>query len=134
MDPDGLVTKRSGAGPAQTLERLEAAVRARGMNVFARIDHAAGAREAGLALRPTTVVIFGNALGGTPLMQAAQTLGIDLPLKALVWQDAAGATFVAFNDPAWLAARHGLDPAVLPQVAAITAALHAVTDAAIAAA
>ncbi|MDR3464826.1 MAG: DUF302 domain-containing protein [Xanthobacteraceae bacterium] len=134
MDPAGVVTKPSGAGPAETLERLDAAIRARGMTVFARIDHAAGAREAGLSLRPTTVVIFGNAVAGTPLMQAAQTIGIDLPLRGLVWQDAAGATFVSFNDPAWLAARHGLDPAAKPQVAAMTAALHAVTDAAVAAA
>ncbi|HVU38156.1 MAG TPA: DUF302 domain-containing protein, partial [Opitutales bacterium] len=72
------------------------------------IDHAAGAAEAGLALAPTVVVIFGNAKSGTPLMQANQTLGIDLPLKALVWQDVAGKTWLSYNDPAWLAQRHGV--------------------------
>jgi uncharacterized protein (DUF302 family) len=78
------------------------------MTVFARIDHAAGAAEAGLSLRPTDLLIFGNARGGTPLMQAAQTMGLDLPLKVLVWQDAAGATWLSWNDPQWLARRHGL--------------------------
>jgi uncharacterized protein (DUF302 family) len=76
--------------------------------VFARIDHAAGASQAGLSLRPTEVLVFGNARGGTPLMQAVQTIAIDLPLKALVWQDASGVTWLSWNDPAWLAARHGL--------------------------
>jgi uncharacterized protein (DUF302 family) len=76
--------------------------------VFARIDHGAGAASAGLPLRPTQLLIFGNAKGGTPLMQEQQTIGIDLPLKALAWQDAAGKTWLSFNEPAWLAARHGL--------------------------
>ena len=76
--------------------------------MFARIDHAEGASAAGLSLRPTELLIFGNAKGGTPLMQAVQTIGIDLPLKALVWQDASGETWLSWNDPAWLAARHGV--------------------------
>jgi uncharacterized protein (DUF302 family) len=74
----------------ETLDRLEAEIRARGMTVFARVDHAVGAAEVGLPLRPTEVVIFGNARGGTPLMQANQAIGIDLPLKALVFEDASG--------------------------------------------
>ena len=78
------------------------------MSIFARIDHAAGAREAGLELRPTEVIIFGNARGGTPLMQGNQTVGIDLPLKALVWQDAAGKTWISYNEPSWIARRHGV--------------------------
>ena len=93
------------------MDRLETAVTAKGLTVFARIDHAEGASAVGLSLRPTEVLIFGNAKGGTPLMQAVQTIGIDLPLKALVWQDAAGDTWLSWNDPAWLAARHGVSGA-----------------------
>jgi len=131
MAVDGLTTIRSSHGPKDTMDRIEAAVKARGMNVFARIDHAAGATTAGLSLRPTEVLIFGNAKGGTPLMQAAQTIGIDLPLKALVWQDASGDTFVSYNDPAWLAHRHGLAGAAIETVVGnLSAALRAVTQAA----
>jgi uncharacterized protein (DUF302 family) len=86
------------------MERLETGIREKGVNVFARIDHAA---EEGLTLRPTELIIFGNARGGTPLMQLAQTVGIDLPLKALVWQDAAGKTWLSYNEPSWIAQRHG---------------------------
>ena len=110
--------------------RLEAAVKAKGMTVFARIDHAAGAVEVGLTLRPTEVLIFGNAKGGTPLMQSVQTIGIDLPLKALVWQDASGSTWLSYNDPSWLAQRHGLGPEGSAAVAAMSAALDAVAKAA----
>jgi uncharacterized protein (DUF302 family) len=99
---------RSSHGPKDTMNRLEAEVKAKGMTVFARIDHAAGAAEVGLPLRPTELLIFGNAKGGTPLMQAEQAIGIDLPLKALVWQDAAGTTWLSYNDPTWIAKRHGL--------------------------
>ena len=105
---EGLMTRPSRHGPAETLRRLEAAIASRGMTVFARIDHAAGAEAAGLKLRPTDVVIFGSAKAGTPLMAASQTIGIDLPLKMLVWRDAAEQTFVAYNDPAWLVRRHAL--------------------------
>ena len=76
--------------------------------MFARIDHFAAAAEVGLALRPTELIIFGNARGGTPLMQPNQTVGIDLPLKALVWQDAAGETWISYNEPSWIAQRHGV--------------------------
>ena len=108
MAVQGLTTIKSNHAPSETMGRFEAAVKAKGLTVFARIDHAGGASEAGLSLRPTEVLIFGNARGGTPLMQAVQTMGIDLPLKALVWQDASGETWLSWNDPAWLAARHGL--------------------------
>jgi uncharacterized protein (DUF302 family) len=108
MAVDGLTSIVSSFGPNETMNRLEAEVKARGMTVFARIDHAAGAVEAGLSLRPTEVLIFGNAKTGTPLMQAVQTIAIDLPLKALVWQDASGDTWLSYNDPAWLAQRHRL--------------------------
>jgi uncharacterized protein (DUF302 family) len=106
---DGMKTVASAFGPKDTMDRLEAAVRAKGMTVFARIDHAAGAAEVGLSLRPTELLIFGNARAGTPLMLAKQTIGIDLPLKALVWQDASGKTWLSYNDPPWMVSRHGGD-------------------------
>jgi uncharacterized protein (DUF302 family) len=98
----------SSFGPKETMDRLEAEIMAKGMTVFVRIDHAAGAAEVGLTLRPTELVIFGNARGGTPLMQSAQTIGIDLPLKALVWQDAGGKTWLSYNEPSWIAQRHSV--------------------------
>jgi uncharacterized protein (DUF302 family) len=88
------------------MNRLDAEIRTKGMTVFARIDHAAGAAEVGLTLPPTELIIFGNARGGTPLMQSEQTVGIDLPLKALVWEDAAGKTWLSYNEPGWIAQRH----------------------------
>jgi uncharacterized protein (DUF302 family) len=130
MAADGLVTVRSNFGPKETMERLEAEVKAKGLTVFAHVDHAAGATAAGLPLRPTDLLIFGNARGGTPLMQAAQTIGIDLPLKALVWQDEAGNTFLSYNDPAWLVKRHGLGGDVQPAIDALGGALRAVAKAA----
>jgi uncharacterized protein (DUF302 family) len=130
MAVQGLITVGSSRGPKDTMNRLEAEVKAKGMTVFARIDHAAGALEAGLSLRPTEVLIFGNAKAGTPLMQSVQTIGIDLPLKALVWQDASGDTWLSYNDPAWLAQRHGLGDEMEATVKMITAALNAVTKAA----
>jgi len=99
MAAEGLITIASSYGPQDTMSRLEAEVRAKGLTVFAHVDHAAGAAAAGLPLRPTDLLIFGNAKGGTPLMQAVQTMGIDLPLKVLVWQDAAGRTWLSYNDP-----------------------------------
>jgi len=126
MAADGLTTIPSNYGTKDTMDRLEAEIKARGMTVFARVDHAAGAAEVALSLRPTELLIFGNARGGTPLMQSNQTVGIDLPLKALVWQDASGKTWLSYNDPSWLAKRHGLGPEVDPAVNAMAAALSAV--------
>jgi uncharacterized protein (DUF302 family) len=105
---EGLTSIQSRFDPKETMDRLVAEINANGMNVFARIDHAAGAAEVGLTLRPTELIIFGNARGGTPLMQSVQTVGIDLPLKALVWQDAEGKTWISYNDPGWIAQRHGV--------------------------
>jgi uncharacterized protein (DUF302 family) len=133
MVADGLIKVQSSHGPAETMDRLVAEIRAKGLTVFARIDHASGAKEAGLTLRPTELLIFGNAKGGTPLMQSNQEIGIDLPLKALVWQDASGNSWISYNDPGWLAKRHGLGPEVEPPVKAMTALLSAVTQAAAAA-
>jgi uncharacterized protein (DUF302 family) len=126
MAADGLITIKSNFGPEDTMKRLEAEVKAKGLTVFAHVDHAAGAGAVGLTLRPTDLLIFGNAKGGTPLMQQVQTVGIDLPLKALVWQDEQGATWLSYNDPAYFARRHGVGEPAQAAVNAMTGALHAI--------
>lgn len=130
MPVDGLITIQSSHDPNETATKFEAALTAKGMSVFAKIDHAAAAAGVGMELRPTLLIIFGSPKGGTPLMQAAQTSGIDLPLKALVWQDAAGLTWLSYNDPAWIATRHGLHPGKVPAVTAMSTALQAFAAAA----
>ena len=107
----------------ETIDRLDAEVKDRGMTIFARIDHAAGAAQAGLQLRPTELLIFGNAKAGTPLMQLNQTIGIDLPLKALAWEDASGRTWLAYNAPGALADRHALGEAAGSTVKTMAAML-----------
>lgn len=104
---DGLIAVKSASSVKATIDRLEATVKERGLNVFARIDHAGGAAKIGRTLRPTELLIFGNPQGGTPFMECAQSVGIDLPLKALAWEDAAGQVWLGYNDPGWLAMRHG---------------------------
>jgi uncharacterized protein (DUF302 family) len=123
MTENGLTTLPSVHGAKETMDRLEAEVKSKGMTVFARIDHAADAKAAGLALRPTEVLIFGNAKGGTPLMQALQTTGIDLPLKALVWEDPGGKAWLSYNELAWIAQRHGGAAQVSEQVSEVTGRL-----------
>jgi uncharacterized protein (DUF302 family) len=122
---EGLVTRRSVHSVDDTMNRLEQAVRARDLVVIARVDHAGAAQKAGLSLRPTQLLIFGHPRSGTPLMAGAQTIGIDLPLKALVWQDDQGQVWLGYNDPAWLAQRHGITepPPVLQGVKAALEAL-----------
>ena len=90
------------------MDRLESEIRRRGLEVFARIDHAAGARSAGIELLPTELIIFGQARTGTSLMHITQTIGIDLPLKALAWEDSAGQRWLSYLEPFWIAERHGL--------------------------
>lgn len=109
------------------MDRLLVAIVTRGLTIFARVDHGAGAVQAGLPLRPTELLVFGNARGGTPLMQAAQTVGIDLPLKMLVWEDASGTTWLGYNDPHWLAERHGIAAGQAPVLASLDAALGAIS-------
>ena len=127
---DGLVAIKSPHGAKATMDRLEAAVTQRGLNVIARIDHAAGARKVGQSLRPTEVLIFGHPQGGTPFMECAQSVGIDLPLKALVWEDASAQVWLGYNDPAFLAQRHGV--AQCPVVENLRKALHGLAEAAVA--
>ena len=105
---EGLIAVKSPYGAKDTMNRFEELVRQRGLNVFARIDHAAGAAKAGKSLRPTELLIFGNPQGGTPFMECAQSVGIDLPLKALVWEDASSQVWIGYNDPAFLARRLGV--------------------------
>lgn len=104
---EGLVAVKSPRGVKETLDRFESAAKARELNVFLRVNHAAGAQKIGKSLRPTELLVFGNPQGGTPLMECAQSAGIDLPLKALAWQDAAGQVWLGYNDPQYLAERHG---------------------------
>jgi uncharacterized protein (DUF302 family) len=121
----GLITLRSDFGAKETADRLATALEAKGMTIFARIDHAAGARQAGLDLEPTELLIFGSAKAGTPLMQANQVVGIDLPLKALIWCDRSGTVWLTYNDPHWITRRHGLGAAANAQADAMAAALAA---------
>jgi len=128
---EGLTSIPSRFGPKETMDRLQAEIRAQGMTVFARIDHAAGAAEVGLTLRPTELIIFGNARGGTPLMQSVQTVGIDLPLKALVWEDVSGKTWLSYNEPGWIMQRHSVanaEPVVSKMAAALSAISRKTTD------
>jgi uncharacterized protein (DUF302 family) len=106
VTPDGLITLASPRSPKETMDRLEASVKEKGFGVLARVDHAAAATRVGKTLRPTELLIFGNPAGGTPLMECAQTTGIDLPIKALVWADATGKVMLSYNDPSYLAKRH----------------------------
>ena len=128
MAADGLTTIQSSYEPEETIHRLEVEIRSRDMTIFARIDHAAGAAGVGLSLRPTEVLLFGNARGGTPMMQSVQTIGIDLPLKMLVWQDAAGDTWLSYNDPRWIARRHGLGQEAEATISAMSTALFALAS------
>jgi len=126
---DGLITVTSVHSVKETLDRLEASLKSAGITVFARIDHAAGAKSAGMDLRPTEVLIFGNPKAGTPLMQASQTIGLDLPLKVLAWQDAAGKVWLTYGDMAWLARRHNLGAETAGAVAALAQGLAKLTAA-----
>ncbi len=128
MNDNGLVTVASKYSVSEMLDRLTTALTTAGLRVFARIDHARGAAEAGLSLRPTELLIFGHPKGGTPLMQDKQTAGIDLPVKALAWEDEEGNVWLTYNEAAWLAARHGLGASSKSAVAAIDAGLAALAS------
>jgi uncharacterized protein (DUF302 family) len=128
MADNGLVSTQSGYSALETMDRLLAALEKRKLKLFARVDHAAGAAAVGLPLRPTDMVIFGNPQGGTALMQDRQTAGIDLPLKALVWEDADKKVWLTYNDPKWLAQRHDLGAASAGAVEAMVKMLGAIAD------
>ncbi len=127
----GLATITSAHGFEQTVEKLESLLSAKNIHLFAKIDHGAGAQRAGLMLRPTVVLLFGNPQAGTPLMQSRQSIGIDLPLKILVWEEESGKTQVSFNQPAYLAQRHQIldrDSAVTALTANLEALVRAATS------
>jgi uncharacterized protein (DUF302 family) len=130
MGDDGLITIPSPRSVKETIDRLADAATSTGLRIFARIDHRHGAEEVGMALRPTELLIFGGPRGGTPLMQDRQSVGLDLPLKALAWEDDQGQVWLAYNDPAWLARRHGLSSGADASVAAIANGLASLTAAA----
>lgn len=120
---NGLITVASRFSVGETLDRLTAALTSVGLLVFARINHASNAAEVGLELRPTELLIFGHPKGGTPLMQDKQTAGIDLPVKALAWEDEKGAVWLTYNEAAWLATRHELGAGSSDAIKAIEAGL-----------
>jgi uncharacterized protein (DUF302 family) len=130
MADEGLITVASAFSVRETIERLVAFAASHGLNVFARIDHADGAAKVGLQLRPTELVLFGHPKGGTPLMQDRQTAGIDLPLKALAWEDADGKVWLTCIKADWIAKRHGLGAASAQAVEAIAAGVAAAMKAA----
>lgn len=118
---EGLVTNKSSFDAKETMDRFERVAKHKGMIIFLRVDHAAGAAKVSKSLRPTELIVFGNPQGGTPFMECAQTVGIDLPLKALVWEDAQGQVWLGYNDPAFVAKRHQV--AQCPVVANMNKAL-----------
>jgi uncharacterized protein (DUF302 family) len=118
---DGLRLLPTQHAVAVVLQRVQSLARARGLTVFAQIDFSGDAERSGLALRPTGLVILGNPKGGTPLIVARPTVAIDLPLKILAWQDAEGHTWVAYNEPEYVQARHRFPPELLKNIAALGA-------------
>ncbi len=130
MSESGLMTVVSEHSFEETLKRLNAAIQSAKMTVFAVFDHAAAANEAGLSLRPTTVIAFGNPAAGTKLMQSNQVAGIDLPLKILIWEDPAGITKLTHNDPHLLSERHSLGTETALQIAGMAKLLTSVSEAA----
>ena len=126
MAANGIINVKSRFSVAETIDRLVEAVTGAGLVVFARIDHGAGALEIGAPLRPTELLIFGNPKGGTPLMQDRQLAGIELPVKALAWEDEQGKVWLSYNDPHWIAGRHGLGHASREAVAAIAVGMEKV--------
>ncbi|HME41063.1 MAG TPA: DUF302 domain-containing protein [Steroidobacteraceae bacterium] len=118
---EGLRTLPTQRTVADVLQRVQSIARAKGLTIFAQIDFSGDAERSGLALHPTGLVILGSPKAGTPLMVAAPTVAIDLPLKILAWQDAAGQTWVAYNEPAYVQARHHFPAELSKNIAALAA-------------
>jgi uncharacterized protein (DUF302 family) len=115
----GIVDKRSNYSVDQTVEKLKGILQSKGVTLFAMIDHSGEAAKVGMKMRPTKLLIFGNPKGGTPLMLAAPSSAIDLPLKILVWEDGQGQAWVSYNSPAYLQKRHGLPSDLVPNIAVV---------------
>ena len=119
LDDKGMVHRSSPHSVPETLQRLESALAKRGIPVLARIDHSGAAAEVGLLMKPTELLIFGNAKAGTPLMLSAPTIALDLPLKTLVWEDGEGKVWVSYNSPEYLQERHGFAVELQANIAGI---------------
>jgi uncharacterized protein (DUF302 family) len=115
----GIIDKPSNHSVDQTVEKLKGILQAKGITVFAMVDHSGGAAEAGMKMRPTKLLIFGSPKGGTPMMLAAQSIAIDLPLKILIWEDEQGKVWLSYNSPAYLQERHGLPQELLQNLAVV---------------
>jgi uncharacterized protein (DUF302 family) len=122
---EGLVSVACKRSVAETLAALETALRAKGVKVFAVVDHSGEAEKAGFSMRPTKLIIFGNPKAGTPLMLQAPTVAIDLPVKALIWEDTAGQTWLGYYEPEYLVHKHGLERQFAENLAATTALMQA---------
>jgi len=118
---NGLIHLASKYSVADTLRRLEELLQQKGLTVFAKVDHSGEAAKVGLEMRPAKLLIFGSPKSGTPLMQASPSLAIDLPLKALFWQDAGGKVWLTYNDPTYLMRRHDVPSELLPNIAGASA-------------
>jgi len=118
---NGIITLPSQHSVDQTMEKLQTLLRAKGVTLFALVDHSGEAAKVGMKLPPTKLVMFGNPRAGTPLMLAAPSVAIDLPLKLLVWEDAQGKVWLSYNSPAYLQQRHGVPEALLPNIAVVEA-------------
>jgi uncharacterized protein (DUF302 family) len=117
MRDSGIISKPSSHSVDATVDKLKAILQAKGVTLFALVDHSGEAEKAGLKMRPTKLLIFGNPKAGTPLMLAAPSSAIDLPLKILIWEDAQGKVWISYNSPAYLQDRHGLPPELLQNIA-----------------
>ena len=115
----GIIDERSRHSVEQTVQSLTALLHAKGVTLFALVDHSGEAAKIGMTMPPTKLLIFGNPKAGTPLMLAAPSVAIDLPLKILVWEDARGRTWLSYNSPAYLQERHGVPQALLPNIAVV---------------
>jgi uncharacterized protein (DUF302 family) len=119
--PDGIISKPSKYSVPETIHRLETILTSKGIKIFTLVDHSGEAEKAGLKMPPTQLLIFGNPKGGTPVMLAAPTAAIDLPLKALAWQDADGKFWLSYNDPAYIQRRYSLSDDVMKPLAGLGA-------------
>jgi len=124
----GIIDKASRHSVDETVERLKSTLQAKGVTVFATVDHSGEAEKVGLKMRPTKLVIFGSPKAGTPLMLAAPSIAIDLPLKILIWEDGKGKVWASYNSPQYLQERHGLPRDLLPAIGVVEALAAAATD------
>lgn len=127
MHDNGLITLPSSHSVRNTMNRLVDAVTSKGMLIFARVDHAANGAEVGISMRPMELLIFGNPKSGSPLMIEQETMGIDLPVKAVVWEDPESKVWLTYNDAAWMAERHGLSEKCMPVIKAVSDGMALVT-------